>query len=281
MISFTIPAYNAQEFIEEAVNSILVQELDSFEIVIVNDGSSDNTTQVCHELIKINHNVSFTYLEHKKNLGPSITHNTCVKHSKGDYIYNLDADNILPPGLIDQLLSAAEEKYHKTGKHFMISPEYAQFFYDKKFSIFGFKLPFNQRIIDQRLHFNKLDYNYIMTRPRTPATGGNYLYHKSIFQKSGGYYPKGGCYDNWCFAVACYIAGYRYITVPGTYYLHRLHDESYWVQSTQKNQEKIDLYNLIHHFKKYYSPDTLNKLKPSNLPYPINPYQYIKLSKTI
>lgn len=276
-ISFAIPAFNVENFLEEAVESVIGQRLSSFEIVIVNDGSIDKTAKVCKNLIKKYKYVPITYFEHQKNLGPCEAHNSCFKLSKGEYIYNLDADNILSKGLIVKLLKVAEKKFKESGKYIMVSPEFAQFFSDKNFSSFGIELPFKHRVMLYKLYFDKLDYNHIMTRPRTPATGGNYLYHRTIFEKTGGYLPDGGCFDNWGFGIACYVTGFRYITVPGTFYLHRVHRDSNWMRFARKGLEKKYLFKMLSHFREYYSDETLKKLNPKNPNYPQNPIEFIKL----
>lgn len=276
-LTFAIPVFNGCKFINEAVDSAVAQNLSSYEIVIVNDGSSDDTAKVCKSIRHKYLHVPITYYEHKKNLGPSEAHNRCLKLSKGEFIYNLDADNILPNGLLVRLLTVAQNSFRKTGKHLMVSPQYAQFFEDSLVSIFGLRLPIKYRVMRGRLYFDKLDYKYIMTHPRTPATGGNYLYHRSIYEKTGGYPSDGGCFDNWGFGIASYIAGYRYILVPGAYYLHRLHENSNWMIFARRGLQKKYLYKLLYHYIKYYSDDTIQKLNPDNPSYPDNPYSHIIL----
>lgn len=281
-LSFAIPAYNSQEFIKEAVESAIAQNLFSYEIVIVNDGSRDNTAKICHWLMKKYSHIPITYVENAVNTGACASHNQCVNLAKGEYIYNLDADNIVPKNLLNSLLNFANDHYRRTKKHAMISPEYAQYFKDNIYSFFGIRIPVKRRVIMHRLRFDKLKFNYILTHGRTPASGGNYLYHKSIFEEAGGYPEEDiGAYDNWGFGIRCYLAGFNYLTVPNTFYFHRLHPESYWVIMCKNGLQKEKLYKMMLLYKKYYTKKTVIELDPLNPNYPPDPLKVIKLRKFI
>ena len=94
-VSFTIIAYNEEKNIANCINSILAQEgLKNYEIVVVNDGSKDNTSKIVRSLSNLNKNINFIDL--KKNKGRGFARYTAVKNAKGDYVAFVDADIILP-----------------------------------------------------------------------------------------------------------------------------------------------------------------------------------------
>ena len=84
-ISVLIPVYNGEKFIENCVYSVINQKFKDIEIIIINDGSSDNTGYICRELEKKYHNI--TYLI-QKNLGVSAARNKGIQNAKGEYLWN-------------------------------------------------------------------------------------------------------------------------------------------------------------------------------------------------
>ena len=93
-LSILIPVYNAERFIERCLNSLIIQDLDKneYEIIIINDGSTDNSLEIVENYSKEHANVVFYSHE---NQGVVATRNKLLKHAKGTYIYFLDADDYL------------------------------------------------------------------------------------------------------------------------------------------------------------------------------------------
>jgi glycosyltransferase involved in cell wall biosynthesis len=91
-ISVIIPTYNRAKFIAKAVKSVQRQDYDNIEIIIVDDGSDDNTQNVVHSLKKEIPNVYYCHNERSK--GPSGARNTGMLMATGDYITFLDSDDI-------------------------------------------------------------------------------------------------------------------------------------------------------------------------------------------
>ena len=97
MISVIIPAYNAGRFIEGCINTIFNQTYRDFEIIVVNDGSSDNTLDILNSLAKKDARLKVIS---QKNGGVSAARNTALKHAKGEFITYVDADDSLPKNSI-------------------------------------------------------------------------------------------------------------------------------------------------------------------------------------
>jgi glycosyltransferase involved in cell wall biosynthesis len=87
-ISVVIPTYNRAHFIKKAMNSVLEQTYQDFEIVIVDDGSKDNTEEVVQSI----KDERIRYIRHEKNKGEAGARNTGIENSKGEYIAFLDTD---------------------------------------------------------------------------------------------------------------------------------------------------------------------------------------------
>jgi len=93
LVSVIIPAYNQAEFLAETIQSVLNQTYQNFEIIVVNDASTDNTEEIMEQF----NDPRLTYIVHEKNLRLSATRNTGINASKGEIIFLLDADDLFHP----------------------------------------------------------------------------------------------------------------------------------------------------------------------------------------
>lgn len=92
MFSIIIPVYNCDKYLPRCIDSILVQKYQDYEIILINDGSTDNSKTVCDEYIKKDKRVKVI---HKNNEGVSKARNDGLSVAKGKYICFLDADDYL------------------------------------------------------------------------------------------------------------------------------------------------------------------------------------------
>lgn len=104
MFSIIIPAYNAEPFIKKSIDSVLSQTVDDFEILVVDDGSTDNTSTVVKNISDLR--IRYIY---QPNGGVSAARNTGIKNAKGDYVCFLDADDLWKPHHLATILKLAEK----------------------------------------------------------------------------------------------------------------------------------------------------------------------------
>jgi len=104
-VSVIIPCYNQGQYIDEAVNSVLAQTFQDFEIIIVNDGSTDEFT---NEILK-NYNKPKTRVIHTTNQGLSAARNNGIKASVGEYILPLDADDKIADTYLEKAVKVLDE----------------------------------------------------------------------------------------------------------------------------------------------------------------------------
>ena len=88
-ISIIIAAYNQEKNIEKCLNSIVTQSYKNLEIIIINDGSTDNTNFICEDFFKYDKRIKLIY---QNNGGLSRARNTGLKNMTGDYVTFVDAD---------------------------------------------------------------------------------------------------------------------------------------------------------------------------------------------
>lgn len=100
IITVIIPVYNAEAYLEECVKSVLSQTYPNINIILVDDGSTDGSSFICDRLSQIDSRIDVI---HKSNEGVSAARNLGIKHSNGDYICFIDADDIIDVQMIEKL----------------------------------------------------------------------------------------------------------------------------------------------------------------------------------
>ncbi len=91
-ISVIVPVYNCEKYLEKCINSILSQTFDDLELILINDGSSDNSGKICDEFKEKDSRVKIV---HQKNMGVSVARNVGLDVSEGKYIGFIDGDDYI------------------------------------------------------------------------------------------------------------------------------------------------------------------------------------------
>lgn len=121
LVSILIPAYNAEPYLADTLRSALAQTWERKEIVIVNDGSKDNTLAIARQFES-----DIVRISSQENLGAAATRNRAFELAKGDYIQWLDADDLISPDKIEkQMAIVVQNRDPRT----LISSGWANFMY--------------------------------------------------------------------------------------------------------------------------------------------------------
>ena len=112
-LSIIVPIYNVAPYLRKCVDSLLVQDISDYEIILVDDGSTDDSSAIADELV---HAFSLSPLAsrlqlrviHQSNAGLSAARNTGIAAATGDYIMFVDSDDYLQPNTLDALLAQVE-----------------------------------------------------------------------------------------------------------------------------------------------------------------------------
>lgn len=103
-ISVIIPVYNSEKNIKKTVNSILNQTYQNIEIILVDDGSTDNSYAICKKYSKKYNNIK---VYTKKNEGPGPARNLGIRHANGEYIGFVDSDDFIHKKMYEDMMCAA------------------------------------------------------------------------------------------------------------------------------------------------------------------------------
>src|SRR5690625_4737905 len=92
IVSIITPAYNAERFIGETIESVLEQTYTNWEMIIVDDASTDQTAKIVQDYMKKDARIRFIQLN--KNEGSAVARNTAMREAKGQYLAFLDSDDL-------------------------------------------------------------------------------------------------------------------------------------------------------------------------------------------
>jgi len=106
LVSVIMPAFNHDQFIGRAINSLLKQTFSDWELIIVNDGSTDTTYAVLHDFLK---DERINYLQHQTNKGLGASINNALSIAKGNYISYLPSDDVIYKDHLQSLLNSLQQ----------------------------------------------------------------------------------------------------------------------------------------------------------------------------
>ena len=92
MLSIIIPVYNAEKYLKECINSVLRQKLEDYEVILVDDGSTDSSLKICRSYESKNSRIKVL---HQTNQGVSSARNSGIKQANGDWLTFIDSDDVI------------------------------------------------------------------------------------------------------------------------------------------------------------------------------------------
>ncbi len=121
MISVIIPIYNAERFLKKCIESLLTQDFCDFELLLVNDGSTDTSGEICNKYAAENDHIR---VFHRENHGVAAARNFGLDRIMGDYVTFIDADDFVPVGYLSALyrcigdadVSVCDVAFYENGK---------------------------------------------------------------------------------------------------------------------------------------------------------------------
>lgn len=99
-ISVLVPVYNTGQFLKQCLDSIVIQSYKNLQIVLLNDGSTDNSGDICQEYIRLDNRIEY-YEQHHS--GIAVTRNNLISHAKGRFCIFIDSDDWISPDMIQEL----------------------------------------------------------------------------------------------------------------------------------------------------------------------------------
>ncbi len=215
-VSVVIPCFNYGRYLADAVESVLAGTLREIEIIIVDDGSTDDSREVARRLIG-DHPEAAIQLVAQPNCGaPGQVRNVGIARARGEYILCLDADDMLHPGFLAACVAALDG-----------APAAAIAYAD--FQMFGeadtLQQPppfWNARV--------ECDCNFVGTAS---------MFRRLAWEQAGGYETDLAMvgYEDWDFWVGCVEQGWSGLKAPGALWYYRVHGGSIYSTHVRRDQE--------------------------------------------
>ncbi|EKM5065669.1 glycosyltransferase family 2 protein, partial [Cronobacter turicensis] len=253
LISIIIPVYNTEKYIAECLDSVLSQSItgvaaqSSIEVIIVNDGSPDNSLAVIDEYRKNNPNM---ILMNQSNAGQSVARNNAIEIARGDYIFFLDSDDLLPPGALSTLYKLAME----TGSEVIIS--HSKAFNSRR----SWYVEDHAEVASSS--FRKVKFSHRSILMKTPAPWGK-LYKRSLLLKKHIRFPLGiKLAEDWIFVLRAMHYANHVSSTPHISYMYRGREDEHNPSCTQEVNEKV-FHDFINVYKMTYEfslPETQVRL---------------------
>jgi glycosyltransferase involved in cell wall biosynthesis len=245
LVSIIMPCYNHGEFVDEAVESVLAQTYENVEIVIVNDGSTDEFTKK----LFADYKKPKTTVINTENHGLPAARNTAIKHAKGELILPLDADDKIAPDFLE-----------KTVPVLLANPKVGVVATHTK--VFGFE-SWEARPV--------FDFNYFLFENQITATS---LFRRADWEKVGGYDEKMPVLEDYCFWLKLLNSGLTVEIVPELLFFYRKHKQvgevrKYSLRAINRDTELFARLRII---------ELVPDLYKSNLPLIIKYIHHLKWS---
>ena len=180
LLTVVIPVYNVEKYLKRCVESVLVQGWHNYDILLVDDGSTDSSPQICDDYAKV---YDFISVIHKKNGGLSEARNTGILQAKGEYVYFPDSDDWIET---DTFLALAEVL---ESQKFDIISFNREFVKDEDDAIVSDSLV-TQVFEGKDAFVQMLKHSYIT------GFANDKIYRKSLFIDNNILFPKGKYYED-------------------------------------------------------------------------------------
>mgnify|MGYP000895970889 CR=1 FL=1 len=215
LISIIVPIYNVFPYLKLCLESIEKQTYSHFEVLLINDGSRDNSKDICLEFAERDNR--FKYIE-QQNSGLSAARNTGILNSNGEFMTFIEGDDFVDPNYLEELYHAALKNDSE-----IVIGSYKEFNEDDNnyyIHVFDYK----------EEHFNQ---NELITKRGTEfETSWGILFHKRLFETIRFPVGKsiGDCFTNYKLFIESCKASY----IHKDFYIHRIRKESLSTQLTEK-----------------------------------------------
>lgn len=222
-VSVIIPAYNVAGYLEDAVDSVQRQTYPNLEILIVNDGSQDDSGEIADRIAASDKRVRVI---HKANGGLGAARNTGLSNTSGKYVTFVDSDDQLPPRAIETLLASLE----RTGSDFAIGAM-------ERFNSTRVWIP------EWVTEVHDIKREAIQAHDHPPILWDvfacNKLFRRSVWDARVGFFPEGVLYEDQECTAKLYVQGAVFDSLADIVYRWRFRDDG--TSITQNKQSEEDL----------------------------------------
>ena len=218
LISIIVPIYNVDKYLEECIESLKNQTYKNLEIILINDGSADNSEQICREEAKQDNRIVFI---NKKNGGAASAKNKGLKVAKGDYITFVDSDDFIEPDMIEYMVNKIK-KYNSD----IIQCSFINLYKNTE----RFK---QDKIVEQRI--SSKDFLELFLTKWDSSLFWNKLFKREVIENI--FFKEGRCIDDEFFTYKCVINSKSIVISNKIVYNYRMRKSG--VMKSESSQKQI------------------------------------------
>ncbi len=215
LISIIVPIYNTEKYLEECLESLQNQQYKYIEVLMIDDGSTDNSMSICKSFA--NRDKRFKYF-HKENGGMSSARNLALDNAVGDYILYVDSDDMVFENIITECLKVIGDA------------DMVQFGYSHGTGYPGTQLEFRESILDGE----EIMKEYLFCGPDVVW---NKLYKKSIFESLR--FKEGIIHEDTFILPHIMLNAKRVVNINKTLYFYRIRENS--TMTSKFSRKKMDI----------------------------------------
>lgn len=248
-VSVVMPVYNASATLGDAVKSVLGQSLIEFELICIDDGSTDNSCEIINNLFEDGR----IRLIRNKHAGASSARNSGINKSRGKYIYFMDSDDILEPDALEKCLKAAEKN------NLDLVSFNAETFYDesslrKKF--LGFERAYQRKLPDKTILGGEELFNLQIKIGGYSCCPWLLFSRRDFILRNKIFYKDGITYEDNLFTLEVYLKAHRCMHLNENLYKRR-------VRYGSSMTKEITQFNLFSYYKVFLGLLELSHLSSS------------------
>lgn len=246
LLTVVIPVYNVEKYLKRCIESILIQEWKNYDILLVDDGSTESSPQICDDYAKV---YDFISVIHKKNGGLSEARNTGISHAKGDYVYFPDSDDWLEPQTFKELADVLE------------SQEFDIVSFNREF-VKGEEDPIVSDPLVTQVYEGKDAFVQMLKHSYITGFANDKIYKKSLFIDNNISFPKGKYYEDLGTNYKLFLSAENVFATNQKYY-HYLIDNPDSITQSWNEQKFSDMFEFYKDI--FYSDFVRSRLNQEEL----------------
>ena len=213
LVSVVVPVYNIKEYVGKCLKSLMSQDYENYEVVVVDDGSNDGSAEVCDEFAKRDKKIRVV---HKKNGGLSDARNVGINETKGELICLVDGDDIVKENFVSELVEALVNN-------------------DADIAVCGYnkERPENKVITGEQAAIDLL-----VAQENMEIVAWNKIYKKSLFTDNEIWYPVGKKYEDTLTTYKILAVAKKVAYIDKALYIYN-DDRAGSIMNTGKEEERL------------------------------------------
>lgn len=239
MISIIVPVYNVKKYLQKCVESLLGQTYTDFEILLIDDGSTDGSSEICDQLREADSRIR---VFHKENGGLSDARNFGIEHAQGEFLLFIDSDDMIHPDFCKVLMDA-QKKYNAE----IVSTEMLEFQTDEELV----------KVRSENKGYSEIVFrhNEILKEYFSPSNHEIYhglcmkMHKRELFDNL--WFEKGRLHEDLYITYRLLDRCKTFVYVDVPYYFYLQHDKS--IMHNYKEKNFVDEYDALNGILDYFA----------------------------